>query len=353
MSNVAVPVAVKAYGMVTSVGFNAPASLAAMRAGISGVRESALWDSESGQHIPAAKVDLPHWWIGLGKIVDLVSPAINECLSAALPVTLNEIPILLCNPSPNRPFRIQGLDDQLLSDVEYKLSIPHHPESMIIPKGRSSVVYGIKQAIRLISEQKVKYCILAAADSFLGQDIVDHHILSRRINTESNSNGFLPGEAGSAILLGKAEYKSKSELDILGTGIAMETATIDSENPLRGEGIINAVGQALSIADKSYHDMFYRITDLNGEHYKFKEAMLVALRYEREARPYLRELWHPAEYIGEVGAAIGPIALALAFHASENHYAPGELALCHFSSDEGNRSAVVLQFRKGEKRNEW
>jgi 3-oxoacyl-[acyl-carrier-protein] synthase-1 len=53
--------AIKASGMVTSVGFNAPATCAAIRAGIRNVNETNLWDAESGSYLAAGKVDLPHW----------------------------------------------------------------------------------------------------------------------------------------------------------------------------------------------------------------------------------------------------------------------------------------------------
>ena len=77
--------AVVASGMVTALGFTAPATLAALRAGVSAVRETPWVDFESGEPLQGAKVALPHWWEGLGKLADLVAPAIYECLQAAAP----------------------------------------------------------------------------------------------------------------------------------------------------------------------------------------------------------------------------------------------------------------------------
>lgn len=78
--------------------------------------------------------------------------------------------------------------------------------------------------------------------------------------------------------------------------------------------------------------------------------MLAAMRFEHgQRREELFDLWHPIEYIGEVGAAIGPCVFALAHHAIKNGYAPGPIALCHFSNDNGERAAAMVGYssRKG------
>ena len=49
------------------------------------------------------KADLPHWWEGLDKVVDLAAPAIDECLQAAPPEERERIPILLGIASPDPP----------------------------------------------------------------------------------------------------------------------------------------------------------------------------------------------------------------------------------------------------------
>jgi 3-oxoacyl-[acyl-carrier-protein] synthase-1 len=94
---------VKACGMVTAVGFNASSSLAALRAGIRNVKETNLWDAESGEYLAAGRVLLPHWWVGVGKLAELLAPAIYECMVAAKPIQAKEIPVLLGVSAPDRP----------------------------------------------------------------------------------------------------------------------------------------------------------------------------------------------------------------------------------------------------------
>jgi len=341
---------VKASGMVTAVGFNAPASLAAIRAGISGVNETNLWDAESGEYLSAGRVLLPHWWIGLGKLAELVAPAINECIMEAQPVPVEEIPILLGVAAPDCPHRWENLDEQIHDEVQHRLGFKLHPESRVIPRGRVSGVMGLQLAEKLIEQFKLQYCIVAGVDSFVRQDVVEYYLEKRRILTPLNSNGFSAGEAGSAVLVGPAGNNSKSELMILGTGMARETTPIESEEPVRGDGLIRAIRNAFQESKLTIDHVQYRITDLNGEHYKFKEASFVTSRLLKKPKEKIFDLWHPIEFIGEVGAAIVPCVLSVAFHAGFKGYSNGKTCLCHFSNDNGERAAVICKFsRKGGK----
>src|SRR5262249_29249438 len=124
--------AIKASGMVTAVGFNAPASLAAMRAGIRNVNQTNLWDPHSGKFLAAGKVALPHWWAGLGKLAELAAPAIHECVIAAEPVPPREIPVLLGVAPPDRPIRFSELESQIIPEVEHRLGFRLHTASRVI-----------------------------------------------------------------------------------------------------------------------------------------------------------------------------------------------------------------------------
>ena len=168
----------------------------------------------------------------------------------------------------------------------------------------------------------------------------------RRILTPGNSNGFIPGEAGCAVLVALGGDQRQGELEITGLGLGQEKATIESDQPMRGEGLTQAIRAALADAGLALHDTSYRITDLNGEHYKFKEASFAQGRLLRKITEH-HALWHPIEFIGDIGSAIVPCVLAVALHAGQKGYGVGERALCHFSSDNGERAAMVTKFTPG------
>lgn len=338
-----VTLAVLASGMVTALGFNAPATLAALRAGVSGVGETPWTDFESGNRLQGAKVALPHWWEGVGKLADLVAPAIHECLSAAATESPSDIPLLIGVAAPNRYARTPRLDEDLLDQIEHRLGMPHHPQSRLFPQDEVGCAYALVAAHELVAKNQASLAVVAGVDSFLHQASLNQYISNRRIITKSNFNGFYPGEAGAAVLVGSSGVHKQDELKILSYGFGQETATIESTDPFQGKGLTKAVQQALGGAGMALREIAYRITDITGEHYKFKEALFVAARLNSGERVTQLDLWHPCEYLGAVGAAILPCILAQAMHAAEHRYAPGLLSLCHIGNDNGIRSAIILK----------
>jgi len=334
--------------MVTSTGFDAPASLAAIRAGIRCVEQTNLWDPQTGTYLAAGKVRLPQWWVGVGKLADLAAPAILECFEEAKPMSPQEIPVLLCVAPPDRPFRLPELDREILSEIEHRLGFPLNPTSRIIPRDHVSVVVALREAGDLIRGGQVQRVIVAAVDSLLVHELKNYYLSERRLLTPENSNGFSLGEAGSAILIAPAAVTPGGELRILGSAMAREEAGIESGQPVQGRALTKAIRDALSEAGVTMQEIQYRITDLNGEHDKFKEMVLATGRFARKPTPELFDLWHPIEFLGDVGAAIGPIVLAVGFDAGRKGYGPGPTVLCTFGNDDGERAAMVLDYHKKE-----
>ncbi len=341
--------AIKASGMVTSVGFNSPASCTAIRAGIRNVTETNLWDAESGEMLAAGRVLLPQWWTGVGKLAELVAPAIYECLLSTRPVPPTQIPILLGVASLHRPHPFIDLENQILGEISHRLGFELHPASQVIAHDRVSIILSIQKAGELITNKNLRYCIVAAVDSLVQQDLVGYYLGQRRILTPMNSNGFAPGEAGSAVLIGVGDGGGNGELEILATGLAREEASIESEKPLRGDGLAEAIRQALRSAALKIEDVTYRVADIDGEHYQFKEMIFALTRFQRTVRDDLFDLWHPMEYIGNVGAAIGPIMLGVVLHAGLYAYAPGPIAICTLGNDEGERGVILVRFKRGRR----
>jgi 3-oxoacyl-[acyl-carrier-protein] synthase-1 len=92
------------------------------------------------------------------------------------------------------------------------------------------------------------------------------------------------------------------------------------------------------------HDLDYRITDVSGEQYYFKEAALALSRILRQRKEEF-DIWHPAECIGESGAVAGVAVMAVASAACRKGYAPGPSILAHGANDAGRRAAAVFSFQ--------
>jgi len=335
---------VNARGMVTALGFNAPASLAALRAGISGVRELPWVDFESGEQLRGAKISLPQWSESVGKLADLAAAAIEECLTSAGAAAVPQVPLLIGVAAPQRPGRFEELDEELLDAVAARLGSSLHPCSALYSQDQIGCANALLAAQALLNARQAVQVIVAGVDSYLHHVTLDSYLERRRIMTPSNSNGFFPGEAACAVLVERSSGRV-GELLILSLAFDRETATIEGHEPFRGAGLTRAVQQALGQAGVEMREIAYRLTDLSGEHYKFKEAAFVAGRLNGGERLVPLELWHPVEYLGEIGAAVLPCLLAQVMHAAEEGYAPGRLALCHIGSDAGERAALVVGVR--------
>ena len=130
-----------------------------------------------------------------------------------------------------------------------------------------------------------------------------------------------------------------------GVGFGTEKAHIRTEEPLRGEGLTNAIREALAECGCEIDEMNFRITDLSGEQYYFKEASLAVGRTLRKLKEEF-DIWHPAECIGEAGALAGVAIVAVAYAACHKKYALGPNILLHMANDDGQRAAAIIQFTR-------
>src|SRR5262245_14966286 len=138
----------------------------------------------------------------------MVVPAIRECLSSIGDIRSHEIPLLLCVAETDRPGRLEGLDDMLFRNVQAELGLRFHSASRVIAGGRVAGAVALAQAERLVYEERVPFCIIAGVDSFLVAPTLARYEQKQRLLTSQNSNGFIPGEVGAAVLVGPSSPQS-------------------------------------------------------------------------------------------------------------------------------------------------
>jgi 3-oxoacyl-[acyl-carrier-protein] synthase-1 len=332
------PVAILGCGMMTAVGLTADASCAAIRCGIDNFRETRFITTE-GEWIIGSEVPLEEPWRGIPKLARLLAGPLRECLDLIPSVPPESIPVLVCVAEEDRPGRLEGLGKPLFFEACELLGVRFHDRSSVIAQGRVGGAVGLHHASRMIHEKGFRYVIVAGVDGYLVGSTLRVYDERARLLTPDNSNGFIPGEAGGALLVGPPD--ATSEMICCGFGFAMEKATIESEEPLRAEGMVAALQQALAAAGLTMAQIGYRLADISGEQYTFKEADLAVSRILRERHEF-QDLWHPADCIGETGAAAVPGMLAVALTAIRKGYAAGDPVLAHSSNDDGRRAALVL-----------
>ncbi|MCP4408417.1 MAG: hypothetical protein GY807_11765 [Gammaproteobacteria bacterium] len=340
------PLAITGTGMVTGVGLNAPASCAAIRCAIDNFQETRFMDS-GGEWMMGCEISLEQPWRGKTKLIKLAAAAIGECLRNDQRIDPQATPLMLCLAEQTRSGRVLQDDNQFFLDLQNELKLEFHPKSRIIAMGHVSMAVALRHARDLFAQQRVKHVLIAATDSFLIGPTLAAYEEKERLLSSNNSNGFIPGEAGAAIVVEPVYRNEQPQLICLGLGFGLEKAHVDSEQPLRADGLVAAIKESLADAGCDMGDLDFRITDISGEQYHFKEASLALSRILRKRKQEF-DLWHPADSIGEVGAAMGPAMIAILKAANEKHYSKGDRMLAHLGNDDGKRSAMVFAWQAVE-----
>lgn len=328
-------------GMVTAVGLDAPSSCAAMRARLDGFQET-RFVGPGGEWLIGAPVALPRNWIGENRIARLAAGAVCEAFEA-VPQARGQTAVILCLAEEQRPGRPVRDNPGLMRRIAEIVEIELHARSRVVAHGRPSGHVALDQARRTIASGEAPYVMIAGVDSYLTAPAIAHYLSENRLLTTDNPNGFIPGEAAAAVLCARS---TTANLQLFGLGLSREPASIYNAGdvPLRGEGMTAAYRAALDETGIEMNRLGYRISDLIGEQYWFKQAALASLRLVR-GRSEFQDLWSPGESLGNVGAAVVPLMLGMAWTAARKGYSAGNPVLVEASNDAGACGAAVFGAR--------
>ncbi|WP_086998841.1 beta-ketoacyl synthase N-terminal-like domain-containing protein [Rhizobium sullae] len=336
-----VPIDIVSVGMVTAVGLDTPSACAAMRARLDGFQETRFLGSGGGWLI-GAPVPLPRNWIGEKRIAHLAAGSICEAFEA-VPQARGQAALILCLAEEDRPGRPAPDGVRLLGRIAEIVESQPHGRSRIIAHGRPSGHVALEQARRILSAGEAPYVMIVGVDSYLTAGAIARYLADNRLLTPDNPNGFIPGEAAAAVLCTRSQ---SSGLRLFGLGLARERAYIYNSDdlPLRGDGMMSAYREALDETGIEMNRLGYRISDLIGEQYWFKQSALASLRLVRGAHEF-QDIWSPAESLGNVGAAVVPLMVGMAFTAARKAYAAGNPVLIEASNDFGACGAAIMAAR--------
>jgi 3-oxoacyl-[acyl-carrier-protein] synthase I len=340
------PLSIKRVGLVTGVGLDASTTCAAIRGAIDNFQETRFRD-QGGEWIMGCEVPFTVPVRGEQRLIKMAARAVRECLDGIDRRTCETIPLLLCLAEATRPGRIVLDDARFFSALEDELGFRFHAQSTVISNGHVAVAVALRFARDLIGTTDVAQVLVVACDSLLvGATLADCERRDRLL-TSQNSDGFIPGEGAAALLVEPLQWRREGQLVCHGLGFAVEKAHIDSEQPLRADGLTAAIKQSLSEAGCGESILEFKIIDASGGQYVFKEASLAFSRIDRTKRSEF-DVWHPADCIGEVGAAIGLVMIAVLKAACEKAYAKGTNALLHLGNDDGRRASMIFSWHSAE-----
>ena len=325
-------------GMCCAVGTSGPAARAAIRAGLSRFTESRFVDA-MGTPITTASLPLGNVW-GARRIGMMVEAVVSECVPGGQPGLVPErTALLLLVGSRSRPGHNPKWE--VTAEAACHRALGGKPATQqTIAAGRVGLAIALEEARQSLTDENVDNVVIAAVDSYLTARTMNHMLQCERVLGAEARDGFIPGEGAAALLLRRAD-PAAGGWHVLGVGRADESARIDNEEPMRADGLAAAMRKALMDSKCSLSEVNFRIADIAGESFYFREAGMALSRVFDQPRAQFPML-HITDAVGETGAAIGP--LSLAYLGGGTQY-QGQRAIFHLANDDGQRAAVVLESR--------
>lgn len=345
------PFVVSGVSAISSVGHSAAISYTSVRAGLSRLGESSELKIRGTKgklmNVTCAAVSgiadghrryLRHYRLAVRTFAEALAHAM---LDADL---LDETELFLAVAEPERP----GMDDRVLTQLVPRLCstlglADLSPRTAVLQAGHAGIFHAVQSAGQRIAAGHCKRAIVGAVDGYLDELTLTWLYDTGRLKTEDNPKGFVPGEASAFLVIERlstaTERRGRALARLTGLGIAFEPANLYAKTPCAGIGLTDAIRAALAHSDAAT-PLALVVCDLNGERERANEWGLAVTRGFGKIAPQL--LWHPADCLGDCGAAAGALNLVFGTLALARQNVPEGEVLVWGSSDDGERGAALL-----------
>lgn len=341
-------------GARTPLGFNAPASAAAVRAGIGAMQHHPYMIDKYGEPmVVTIDSELPTKLNGVDRLLKLAVPPALEALIPLLEKEASVLPIHVFVALPEeRPGRPENLENEFGVLFSERLAETIQVEKLTnYALGHAGGLVCMEHALSLINSGKCELCLVGGVESYLEAETLEWLDDHDQLHSESTIYGFCPGEGAGFCLLSSQDFARRLSLNasvkLLSAASAEEANRIKTETVCIGEGLSEAFQKALLGLPSQGSQVDHVICDMNGERYRGNEYGFAMLRNSgcfAEASDFQT----PADCWGDVGAASGPLFTMLAAFASKKGYAPGPLTFLWASSEGGQRAALPCCNRRGK-----
>lgn len=170
-------------------------------------------------------------------------------------------------------------------------------------------------ALRALSEANTpsRPVLLVAVDSLLDADLLRQACTEQTLLTDSNRDGFIPGEAAACLWLQPVPHTAGHDnrhLVLHAPAVATNpSAHRQTEQEPQAQALTEALRTAMAHAQWQDEHVGYCISDLDGSRWR---AQVHATARARVAPALDPIAWEPCSVTGQVGAATGPLHWALA-----------------------------------------
>lgn len=344
-------------GVVTAVGLGAAETAAAVRAGIVGFQETPFRD-ERDEPIVMAMVGDEHlpeiadaveerftFFEREARMLALAGAALAEC--AAGIDGIEQAPLLLAAPEA-REGGEPPIEPRFLEPLALQSGVPFElAQSRVFAVGRAAGFLALDEALRRIAARDEPCVLVGGVDSHYDEDLLEALDEEGRLRAPGVFDGFVPGEAAAFLAIaapGVAARRGLRPIAVIdAAAVGEEPGHLYSAEPYRGEGLHAAIRRALEAAPGPPVRTVY--AGFNGEHLGAKEWGVAYLRNRPRFAERLR-LEHPADCLGDTGAAMGPLLLALSAIGLGRGYRRSP-CLVWCSSDRAPRGAALVRSVEG------
>ena len=272
------------------------------------------------------------------RMLRLAGPALKQL--ASLVQQHMPLPIVLALPE-----QIAHLSNQWKGNVVEQLALQSGIEldmqsSLVAEIGRSGGLRAVKHVFDLM-EAGHDLVLLGGVDTYWDAELLARLDEEDRLLVQSSTDGFQPGEGSCFVLLASEKLLSQlppPHIAIYRPGNSEENGHRYSDSPYRGDGLANAVRDAIEFApvaiDRVWTSMIY-------DSFCNKEFGVAVTRNSRHFSPHVKFLHH-ADCFGDLGAAVATtlIAVIVAMSKYDQNFPRHHLLCC--SSDTSYRSALRL-----------
>jgi 3-oxoacyl-[acyl-carrier-protein] synthase I len=339
-------------GMVSPVGLSAPETAASVRAGVARFAPIQIFDREWEPFIAATAPDdglppLADGLLGLGlttresRMVRLAGRALRECLATVLPRAGRPgVVVALPEVATTRPLDGAAFVAWLALQAGGGFDVAQSDGSL---RGRAGGIAAIHHAAAQIRNGNATVVLAGGVDTYRDPYVLGRFDAEQRVKTSSRADGFIPGEGAAFLALASTSTAQALGLvplaGVSAAGMGFEPGHLYSEEPYRGDGLAGAIA-ALEESGGVTAPIREVYSSMNGEAYWAKEWGVGFLRNPQAFVPN-HGMHHPADCMGDTGAAFGPLAAGLAAFGMRARYR-GSPCLVYGSSDGGPRAAMVL-----------
>lgn len=331
-------------GAQTPVGRSILASTAAVRCGISAYAEHPFMFDEDGEPMTVARASWLDETLPLeDRIVTLAIDAAREALrpletSAATWLRWTRVHLALSAETVPDAAQRRGIQDRIAAGAGFTRE---DPGLELTVDGHAGGLLALENAVRQLRRDEAQFCLVGGADSWLCPVQLDALSRAGRLRSTKHRWGFTPGEGAGFCLVTTGAVARSLGLpplaELLGVATARETKLMGTQSICIGEGLTVAF---LGVLDPR-HRVSHSYCDFNGETYRADEYGFTICRTS-EHFENAGSFTAAADCWGDVGAASGPLALALPLAAWSRGYATGPVQLAWSSSARSPLRAAAL-----------